>query len=101
MHRPFTACSGTLRPDSPARFQDSRYSEDSSWLDILPYRVLKVVLKRTRFGALFGGGSPIGFLTFLGSFIGGFFGVGGSFRSDGDFALLLNICLGFSVSILC
>jgi hypothetical protein len=31
----------------------------------------------------------MGFLTFLGSFIGGFFGVGSSFLSDGDFALLL------------
>ena len=43
----------------------------------------------------------MGFLTFLGSFIGGFFGVGSSFLSDGDFALLLNICLDLSVSILC
>jgi len=41
----------------------------------------------------------MGFLTFLGSFIGGFFGVGGSFLSDGDFALLLNICLDLAVSI--
>jgi len=55
----------------------------------------------TLFGALFGGGSPMGFLRLFGSFIGDFFGVGGSFLSDGDFALLLNICLDLSVSILC
>ena len=41
----------------------------------------------------------MGFLTFLGSFIGGFFGVGGSFLSDGDFALLLNICPDPSVTL--
>jgi len=43
----------------------------------------------------------MGFLTFRGSFIGGFLGAGGSFLSDGDFASLLNICLDVSVSILC
>jgi uncharacterized membrane protein YfcA len=43
----------------------------------------------------------MGFLTFLGSFIGGFFGVGGSFLSEEDFALLLNNCLDRAVSIFC
>ena len=91
------ACCG---PALSARLQDSHYIEDSSGLDILPYRVLKLPYSATRLGALFGGGSPIGFLRLFGSFIGGFFGVGGSFLSDGDFALLLNICLDLSVSIL-
>jgi hypothetical protein len=47
--------------------------------------------RANRFGGFFDGGSPIGFLRLLGSFMGDFLGDGGSFLSAGVFVFSVRI----------